>query len=258
MAAIVAAQHPGLWQRRSSGQVMHMNMPGYLSNTTTAPTNTRSYPSTHIDLTGTLFSNPLQPHIPFQDGAYGFETLSVNPYTTQQQIPVTYPPPQLQHAATFPSTIDLSNSMPHVREARNSVSGISHRSPSVKSEEYSPVQPSQLFNDPSAMDEYRTAASSDSENSGATFHTAVDVLMKAIQSKSTKSSPRQQQPVKAPVIAPPEPPKPTQKARKRYQCSIPDCHKSFYQKTHLEIHTRAHTGVKPFVCFGWSKSRTSY
>merc|ERR1711881_162310 len=42
-------------------------------------------------------------------------------------------------------------------------------------------------------------------------------------------------------------PKPS-KARKRYQCSMPDCNKSFYQKTHLEIHTRAHTGVKPFVC----------
>ncbi|KAL9093346.1 MAG: hypothetical protein Q9165_004087 [Trypethelium subeluteriae] len=29
---------------------------------------------------------------------------------------------------------------------------------------------------------------------------------------------------------------------------MPDCDKSFYQKTHLEIHIRAHTGVKPFVC----------
>jgi len=29
---------------------------------------------------------------------------------------------------------------------------------------------------------------------------------------------------------------------------MPDCNKSFYQKTHLEIHTRAHTGIKPFVC----------
>lgn len=37
------------------------------------------------------------------------------------------------------------------------------------------------------------------------------------------------------------------KPRKRYQCTIEDCNKSFYQKTHLEIHTRAHTGVKPFV-----------
>ena len=37
------------------------------------------------------------------------------------------------------------------------------------------------------------------------------------------------------------------KGKKRYQCTMPDCDKSFYQKTHLEIHIRAHTGVKPFV-----------
>jgi uncharacterized Zn-finger protein len=41
--------------------------------------------------------------------------------------------------------------------------------------------------------------------------------------------------------------KPSQKPRKRYQCNMPDCSKSFYQKTHLEIHIRAHTGAKPFV-----------
>ncbi|KAF2484575.1 hypothetical protein BDY17DRAFT_248363 [Neohortaea acidophila] len=41
---------------------------------------------------------------------------------------------------------------------------------------------------------------------------------------------------------------PTNKAKKRYLCDIPGCDKAFYQKTHLEIHTRAHTGIKPFLC----------
>ncbi|KAF2086959.1 hypothetical protein K490DRAFT_10151, partial [Saccharata proteae CBS 121410] len=36
--------------------------------------------------------------------------------------------------------------------------------------------------------------------------------------------------------------------RKRYQCNMPECGKRFYQKTHLDIHRRAHTGVKPFLC----------
>ena len=34
---------------------------------------------------------------------------------------------------------------------------------------------------------------------------------------------------------------------KRYTCDFPDCNKSFCQKTHLDIHRRAHTGDKPYV-----------
>ena len=35
--------------------------------------------------------------------------------------------------------------------------------------------------------------------------------------------------------------------KKKYQCHLPSCAKRFFQKTHLEIHMRAHTGYKPFV-----------
>ena len=37
------------------------------------------------------------------------------------------------------------------------------------------------------------------------------------------------------------------RARKKYQCQVSSCGKRFFQKTHLEIHMRAHTGFKPFV-----------
>lgn len=38
------------------------------------------------------------------------------------------------------------------------------------------------------------------------------------------------------------------KARMRkYPCDIPNCGKNFYQKTHLDIHRRSHTGEKPYV-----------
>lgn len=37
------------------------------------------------------------------------------------------------------------------------------------------------------------------------------------------------------------------RSRKKYQCSVATCSKVFFQKTHLEIHVRAHTGAKPFV-----------
>lgn len=39
-----------------------------------------------------------------------------------------------------------------------------------------------------------------------------------------------------------------QKVKKRYECEFEGCNKSFFQKTHLEIHTRAHSGDKPYVC----------
>ena len=37
------------------------------------------------------------------------------------------------------------------------------------------------------------------------------------------------------------------KQKKRYECTVVGCGKSFFQKTHLDIHSRAHTGDKPFV-----------
>ena len=37
------------------------------------------------------------------------------------------------------------------------------------------------------------------------------------------------------------------KSKRRYPCRIPSCAKIFTQKTHLEIHMRAHTGHKPYV-----------
>ncbi|CAG7981775.1 unnamed protein product [Penicillium nalgiovense] len=36
--------------------------------------------------------------------------------------------------------------------------------------------------------------------------------------------------------------------KRKYNCSLPGCGKSFAQKTHLDIHIRAHTGDKPFIC----------
>jgi hypothetical protein len=117
------------------------------------------------------------------------------------------------------------------------------------------------------------------------FGTEVDTLMKAIQAKAQNSSPQtpsieQKRPVVGAPLHPPfvqaspkseghsprdasnfrlthgdiqEEPTNAKGTKKRYLCTIEGCAKSFYQKTHLDIHERAHTGAKPYV-----SGRTSF
>jgi hypothetical protein len=113
------------------------------------------------------------------------------------------------------------------------------------------------------------------------FGTDVDTLMKAIQAKSQTSDPQtpaieHSRPVVNHSPTPPYSHTNSQSARyassdlspvkltreqqhkenhssksskKRYQCTIENCTKKFQQKTHLDIHERSHTGIKPYVSY---------
>ncbi|KAF2261193.1 zinc finger protein-like protein OZF [Lojkania enalia] len=272
MAAVVAPQPAGLWQRRTD-QAIHipnMNMsslvPSYenSSRTVSNPPTSRAYQATTtpLDINMPLF----QPHtlttsVPYQPGAFAFDSLSVNPYNMQQAFPVSYPP-SISHSTSYSGsgTTDIQP-LPTVREARNAFP--TERTPTVKSESGSPIQTSQLFNDVSYSEDYKPAPSRSTENgTGINFSTDVDTLMKAIQAKQKPNQPPPSPPkvsqtpkqhatdvaVSSYSIQEEGTPKAVMKPKKRYHCSLPDCGKSFYQKTHLDIHTRAHTGVKPFLC----------
>ncbi|KAL1877610.1 hypothetical protein VTK73DRAFT_8434 [Phialemonium thermophilum] len=123
------------------------------------------------------------------------------------------------------------------------------RSPSAKSESTLSVK-SVLSNSSSAS---RTITSNIPVNgaSQAEFNTCVDALMKTIQSKNepedlVRADPAER--TEEPADRSSSESKQGKNNRRRYHCDIPGCNKGFYQKTHLDIHRRAHTGDKPYVC----------
>jgi uncharacterized Zn-finger protein len=224
-------------------------------SSTAAPTTRPFQQSNHIELSMNMFPTTSAPSmVPFTTGAYAFDLAHMSQYPVQQNYNINYSASVQPAPAYSTAPTELPSTVPHVREARNALPSL-NRSPSVKPEAQSPIQQNQLFSDGSS-DELNSGQT-DGALSGVCFSTDVDCLMKAIQAKQ-----KNKQPASPKVRATPASFGQPQahgsqvqltadgrnKARKRYLCSIPGCNKSFYQKTHLEIHTRAHTGVKPFVC----------
>ena len=193
-----------------------------------------------------------EPPMPFNERSMGLNA-PVNPPMMQLNTPINMDnmfadPYNLANnfsgssfgSLSWPASISTQN-MPLLQ---NNDLSTTNRDPLIKVEEESPIQPCQFFFDSNAYTSSSVDGSptdSPEEDKPAVFSTDIDVLMRAIQSKA----PNEQRPTEEPV----QPKHSTlNKSRKRYLCELPGCGKSFYQKTHLEIHTRAHTGAKPFVC----------
>ncbi|KAF1967035.1 zinc finger protein-like protein OZF [Bimuria novae-zelandiae CBS 107.79] len=248
MAVVAAHHHPGIWQQRTDEHVHfpNLNMSDFISSydashrSVTNPPVSRPFQSTssHMDIHGLpMFSAPaMTTSVPYQSGAFAFDSLATNPYNIEQTYPVNYPTAMTQ-SVSYPGAADIQ-SLPMVRSVRNGFTSI--RTSVVKSESNSPIQSHQGFADVPFGEGHKRSTSEPSEGSGSAFATHVDTLMKAIQAKEAAATGKE--PTKGDET------KPGRRAPKRYVCSIPDCGKAFYQKTHLDIHRRAHTGDKPFEC----------
>ncbi|KAF2128444.1 zinc finger protein-like protein OZF [Dothidotthia symphoricarpi CBS 119687] len=246
MATVPTNHHAGFWQGRPehSYQVSNMNIntmvPHYDAPRSAANHHTpRSYQPTtsHMDMNLPLFSStPLSSSVPYQPGAYAFDPASANPYNVQFST-INYAP-NVSQSVSFAGVPDVQT-LPTVREARNAFSLDGHLM--VKSESQSAVVANSMYNDGSYSGELKRSQSEPTESTVTNFGTDVDTLMKAIQARQPPSSPRSE-------CSEGTRTKGSQKPKKKYSCNMLNCSKNFYQKTHLEIHIRAHTGQKPFLC----------
>ncbi|KAK5109466.1 hypothetical protein LTR62_007026 [Meristemomyces frigidus] len=148
---------------------------------------------------------------------------------------------------SWPNTAYVASSMAQPLEDPHSMGYSSPESETyIKSEAQSPIYPARVFDTapayPSSPEDF--SLDSSNESKPAVFSTDIDVLMRAIQAQCEPAIKKQEQkckPVELTISS-------AKTSKKHYVCDLPGCGKAFYQKTHLEIHTRAHTGIKPFVC----------
>ncbi|KAK4168057.1 hypothetical protein QBC43DRAFT_127673 [Cladorrhinum sp. PSN259] len=106
------------------------------------------------------------------------------------------------------------------------------------------------------------------------FHTPLDNLMKAVQANGTEGLEKKteakhyhedSEQVRAMSEQLPSPPPQREESKtpkghpaisKPFHCGIAGCDKRFAQKTHLDIHQRAHTGESPYICTACGKGFT--
>ncbi|KAH8792166.1 hypothetical protein F5882DRAFT_460170 [Hyaloscypha sp. PMI_1271] len=195
---------------------------------------------------------------------------------------VTYPQMQQNNPFSFGLYTGPGQNGPNTSYHRNTWQGFIEehysQSPPIKSEpQWNGSVNSPSY--PSAKIKTITATTPITGSNDVNFGTEVDTLMKAIQAKTQTTTPQnpssadQSRPVvgvsctspyvqaasqaRAYSSRDPSRYKLTQKdvqeeaspegGKKRYQCTIENCTRSFYQKTHLDIHERAHTGIKPYT-----------
>ena len=225
-----------------------LNGSGYREGQTSTTTSQPAM-APQFDLSLSLLSNTTMGYSPSFQPA-NFLTSSHYANSTSFETYGSLHSPQI----SLPPALAISLDLPYIGEARNAM--VKHgENPYVKLESRSPERDSSIFG---------IASKSSSDLSG-TAHdtnlgTDVDTLMRAIQTKTMVRPQHYEAPAgkRRESTSISSECSTTQgdghsyessvtRSRKKYQCDVPSCAKHFFQKTHLDIHMRAHTGHKPFV-----------
>ncbi|RFU25994.1 hypothetical protein B7463_g10351, partial [Scytalidium lignicola] len=259
-----------------------------LSRTTTAPQYAPSMPYTATTTTNSILSahHPMMQPSFTPPTSYADDTSqALGPFTTASYMQPPRPTAQFMRPELEPSrgVSYLRNPLTgYIKEAHSQT-----HTPSIKPEPLWMNSNNSNNNSSTTTNSSTTATSTHSPIPGSktitptlpiegaaevTFKTEIDTLMKTIQAKAPNPEPQSSSNEKSiAVVSDPsftqESMHATNKAhtfgfasqanstgsgtkgqRKRYECTIAGCKKSFYQKTHLDIHERAHTGVKPYPC----------
>jgi hypothetical protein len=212
-----------------------------------APQYTHNMAYSSATTSGMVAQNTNTQHNPFSSATYGTNS-NVPPFGAnyiQQR-------PQLQTLPQRPQVPMNGYTQEHHSPTIKPEIGATSRINNNWNTQNVPIAPTYSTQAPSSSSTTSTASGE------VVFGTDVDTLMKAIQTKAATAqsspvtpvkqsySPAYQHSERSRLTSPQsEDGKPSSK--KRYQCNILGCNKAFYQKTHLDIHIRAHTGDKPYV-----------
>lgn len=267
MATMVASHqhhqiHHGIWesQRRSGHElpISPLQMASLDQHNTGDASTSRSWQSTQVHMPHMPMYTPtsIPGQQPFQSTGYTYDMSIMNYYVPHQQYSINFlPSPVVIPPPYAPSSIEMPVPISTAREG-NTIH-IS-QSPSVKLEVPSPEPTSPQTHESHTRNSSRAATSEIGEGPAAIFSTEIDCLMRTIQAKQppdpekapARSKPRSKSSISQLIVPSPNIVSDGKtKSRKRYLCTEPGCNKPFSQKTHLDIHSRAHTGYKPFVGF---------